>query len=106
MNNNEPLIIERELNAPIEKVWSAIVDKSAMKKWGFDVKDFRPEVGFEFRFEARNNDMVFKHVCVVKEVIPGKKLSYSWRYEGYEGDSLVTYELFPENGKTRVRLTH
>jgi uncharacterized protein YndB with AHSA1/START domain len=40
------------------------------------------------------------------EVIPSEKLKYSWRYKGYEGDSFVTFELFDENGKTRVRLTH
>lgn len=35
-----------------------------------------------------------------------KKLSYSWRYEGYEGNSEVTFELFPEEGGTKLRLTH
>jgi uncharacterized protein YndB with AHSA1/START domain len=34
-------------------------------------------------------------------------LSYSWRYEGFEGDSLVTFQLFEEGaGRTRLRLTH
>ena len=40
------------------------------------------------------------------EVINQKKLSYTWRYDGYEGDSLVTFELFKEGDKTRVKLTH
>jgi len=39
-------------------------------------------------------------------VIEGKKLAYSWRYEEYEGDSLVTFELFEEGEKTRLKLTH
>ena len=106
MNNNEPIIVERIINTSVEKVWKALTDKESMRKWGFDVSDFRPEVGFEFRMEARKDDMVFKHVCVVKEVVPNTKLSYSWRYEGYKGDSLVTFELFDEDGKTKVRLTH
>jgi len=38
--------------------------------------------------------------------VEGKKISYSWRYDGYEGSSLVTFELFDEGGKTRVKLTH
>jgi len=38
--------------------------------------------------------------------VPGKKLAYSWKYKGHVGDSLVTYELFPEGKKTRVKLTH
>ena len=35
-----------------------------------------------------------------------KKIAYSWRYAGEEGDSLVTFELFPEGDKTRLKLTH
>ena len=104
---NEPLVIERILNAPVSKVWDAITDKNVIRKFGFDIADFKPEVGFEFRFDAtKNKDMIFRHICVVKEVVPGKKLSYSWRYEGYAGDSLVSFELFAERDKTRLRLTH
>ena len=40
------------------------------------------------------------------EVIPKKRLTYSWRYDGYEGNSFVTFELFPEGNKTRVKLSH
>ncbi len=36
----------------------------------------------------------------------GEKLQYSWRYDGYEGNSFVTFELFAEGDKTRVKLTH
>jgi uncharacterized protein YndB with AHSA1/START domain len=39
-------------------------------------------------------------------VVPGKKLQYSWRYEGHEGNSFVTFELFDEGDKTRLKLTH
>ena len=105
--NNEPLIIERVLNAPAGKVWDAITDKNVIRQFGFDITEFKPEVGFEFRFDAvKNKDITFRHICVVKEVLPGKKLSYSWRYEGYAGDSLVTFELFAEGDKTRLLLTH
>ena len=46
------------------------------------------------------------HLCKVTEVVPGKKLAYSWRYDGYPGDSLVTFELFETGEKTRLKLTH
>jgi uncharacterized protein YndB with AHSA1/START domain len=39
-------------------------------------------------------------------VVKGKKLSYSWRYEGYAGNSELSFELFDEGGKTKMRLTH
>ncbi len=102
----EPLIKEIKLNAPISKVWEAITDKEQMKKWYFDLVDFRPEVGFEFQFEGGDANKSYLHLCKVTEVIEGRKLTYSWRYDGYEGNSFVTWELFDENGKTRLKLTH
>ena len=103
---SEPFVIERTYNAPIEKVWQAITDKQAMKQWYFDLKEFKPEVGFEFQFEGGPDDKTYLHFCKVTEVVSGRKLTYSWRYDGYEGNSFVTWELFPEGHKTRLKLTH
>jgi uncharacterized protein YndB with AHSA1/START domain len=103
---NEPIVIERTLHAPVAKVWQAITDNNEMKKWYFNLPEFKPEVGFEFRFDGGTDDRIYHHVCVITEVIPGKKLQHSWRYDGYEGISYVTFELFAEGDKTRVRLTH
>ena len=104
--NSEPFVIERTYNAPIEKVWHAITNKQAMKQWYFDLKEFKPEVGFEFQFEGGPDDKTYLHLCKVTEVVSGRKLTYSWRYDGYEGNSFVTWELFPEGQKTRLKLTH
>jgi uncharacterized protein YndB with AHSA1/START domain len=101
-----PLTIERTYQAPTEKVWRALTSAEAMKQWYFDIKEFKPEVGFEFEFSGACEGGKYLHRCKVTEVIPGKKLAYSWRYEGYEGESLVTIELFPEGDQTRLRLTH
>ena len=106
MNKIEPFVTERVYNAPVEKVWKAITDKDDMKKWYFDIAEFNPVVGFEFQFEGQNEERVYLHLCKIEEVIVNKKLKYSWRYEGYSGKSFVTFELFDENGKTRLRLTH
>jgi uncharacterized protein YndB with AHSA1/START domain len=103
---NEQFVIERTYNAPIGKVWEAITDKNDMKQWYFDIAEFKPEVGFEFQFEGRKDDKCYIHLCKITEVIVGRKLTYSWRYEGYEGNSFVTFELFAEGDKTRLKLTH
>ena len=102
----EPLVVEHVLNAPVATVWTAITNKEGFKHWYFDVDDFRPQVGFQFQFSGEDKGVTFLHHCKVMEVVPEKKLAYSWRYEGYEGDSLVTWELFPEGQGTRVKLTH
>ncbi len=103
---HEPFVIERTYNAPIEKVWKSITDKKEMKQWYFDIAEFKPEVGFEFQFEGTNDGRTYLHLCKVTDVIVGKKLRHSWRYAGYEGNSFVTFELFPEGKATRLKLTH
>lgn len=104
--NTEPFVIEQIYNAPVDKVWEAITDRDKMKEWYFDLAEFRAEEGFEFRFEGGPDDRKYLHLCKVTEVIPGKKLQYSWRYDGYEGNSFVTWELFAEGEQTRLKLTH
>jgi uncharacterized protein YndB with AHSA1/START domain len=46
------------------------------------------------------------HVWKVTEVVPGRKISYSWNYPEKIGDSTVSWELFAEGKTTRLRLVH
>ena len=104
---NEPFVFERTYNATASKVWQAITNKDDMRNWYFDLPEFRAEPGFEFEFSAgRDEGHQYLHACRVIEVVPGKKLTYTWRYPGYDGNSFVTFELFEEQNGTRVRLTH
>lgn len=103
---NAPLVIERTFDAPAARVWQAITDTNDMRRWYFDIKEFRPEPGFAFRAEAEHEGVRWMHLFRVTEVIPGRKLAYSWRFDGYAGESLATFELFPEGNRTRLRLTH
>jgi len=105
-NLGEAVVIERTFNAPIAKVWRAITDVDQMRAWYFDLKEFKPEVGFEFEFSVEHEGMTHHHLCRVTEVVPQKKIAYTWRYKGEAGDSLVTLELFAEDDNTRVKLTH
>jgi len=104
--SSDQFVIERTYDAPIAKVWKAITDKDEMKKWYFDLAAFEAEVGFEFQFLGGSEEKKYLHLCKVTDVVPGKKITYSWRYDGYEGISYVTFELFDENNKTRLKLTH
>lgn len=105
--DHRPVVIEAKFNSSPENVWEAVTVNEKMKVWYFDLKEFRPEVGFEFRFLAgEKEDKQYLHICKITEVIPGKKIVYSWRYDGYEGISFVSFELFPEGEGTRLKLTH
>ncbi len=103
----QPFVIERTYNAPAEKVWKAITEKDRMKQWYFHLEEFKPEVGFEFSFAGKGrNGEDYIHLCKITEVIEGKKLTYSWSYKDHPGMSYVTFELFADDDKTTVRLTH
>jgi uncharacterized protein YndB with AHSA1/START domain len=105
-NLTEAVVIERTFNAAVARVWEALTDADEMRVWYFDLKEFKPEVGFEFEFTVEHEGTRYHHLCKITEVIPQKKIAYTWRYAGEEGDSLVTFELFPEGDKTRLKLTH
>jgi uncharacterized protein YndB with AHSA1/START domain len=102
----KPVVIERTVNAPASMVWRAITDRDQLKEWYFDLEEFKPEVGFEFHFFGGPADRSYKHLCKITEVITNQKLTYSWRYDGYEGHSFVSFELIAVGEKTTLRLTH
>jgi uncharacterized protein YndB with AHSA1/START domain len=102
----EAVVIERTFAASVARVWKALTDVEDMRRWYFDLKEFKPEVGFEFEFMVEHEGMKYHHLCKITEVTPPKKLAYTWRYKGHEGDSLVTFELFADGDKTRLKLTH
>tara|TARA_R110002050_G_scaffold56861_3_gene127923 strand:- start:417 stop:842 length:426 start_codon:yes stop_codon:yes gene_type:complete len=102
----KPVTVEAEYNAPVSKVWKALTDKAEMKQWYFDIAEFKPEPGFKFQFMGGTEDNQYLHKCEIIEVIPQQKLSYTWQYDGYAGNSLVTFHLYAEGSKTRVVLTH
>ena len=103
----QPFTMERTFNAPVKDVWRAITEKDLMKQWYFDLPEFKAEVGFRFQFTGGPGpEKQYLHICEITEVIPEKKLKHSWRYDGYEGTSFLSFELLAEGKKTRLKLTH
>ncbi|POY38306.1 SRPBCC domain-containing protein [Solitalea longa] len=104
---NNPVIVEKTFNAPIEEVWEALTDKEKMKQWYFDIVDFKPKISHEFHFLAGPENKQYLHICRITDLFPLKKLAYTWRFEGYDGNSKVNFELFNEGpSSTRLKLTH
>ena len=100
------IVLERTFNAPVARVWKALTDVDQMRQWYFDLKEFKPEVGFEFGFVVEHEGNTYDHRCRITEVIPPKKIAYTLRYHGHEGESRVTFELFAKGDQTRLKLTH
>jgi uncharacterized protein YndB with AHSA1/START domain len=104
--NAEPIQIEKIFDASAATIWEALTNKDIMKQWYFDLEEFKPEVGFEFRFPGGPDGKSYTHICTVISAVQERQLAYTWRYEGYPGISTVTFDLHPETNKTRFRLTH
>ena len=102
----KPIRIEGLFNAPIAKLWQALTNKAEMKLWYFDIAAFEPEIDFEFEFTAGTDEKKYRHLCKVTTVIPGNTIAYNWRYDGYEGNSNVCFELSEAGTQTKLTLTH
>ncbi|WP_299190329.1 SRPBCC domain-containing protein [uncultured Aquimarina sp.] len=103
---DDPIIIEEYYNASEEKVWRAITGVKEMKFWFFEaIKSFKAEVGFKTQFLVQVEDRNYTHCWEVTEVIPIKKITYTWSYIEYPGDAFVTFELFKTDHQTRLKLS-
>ncbi|WP_378173275.1 SRPBCC domain-containing protein [Aquimarina sp. SS2-1] len=101
-----PITVEETFTVSIDKVWKAITDVKEMRLWFFDtIESFIPEVGFETQFLVQVEDRKYTHCWKITEVIPNKKITYTWSYEEYPGDAYVTFELFKEDEGTRLILS-
>ncbi|PKF73901.1 SRPBCC domain-containing protein [Chryseobacterium sp. PMSZPI] len=104
---NTPITIQYKINASPEKIWKVLTDKNEMKSWYFDIQDFEPKVGKVFNFYEPGGENRFRHQCEILEIIPNEKLKHTWSYPDYsDAKTIVTWELFPEDKGTLVKLTH
>ena len=97
---------------PIEQVWEYLTKPELMEMWLMK-NNFQPIIGFDFEFRTNpipslNVDGVF--YCKVIEIIPFKKLSYSWKSGPGDGkfilDSVVVWKLQPKDKGTELFLEH
>jgi uncharacterized protein YndB with AHSA1/START domain len=96
--------IEREAVYPHspERVWRDLVDPAELAAWLMPT-DFVPEVGTEFVLETGNAEVGTIRGEVL-ELDEPRRLRCRW--SGGFGDTVVTFELFPEGGGTRLRVRH
>jgi uncharacterized protein YndB with AHSA1/START domain len=97
---------------PPEVVWEYLTNAELMGLWLMK-NDFQPIIGHDFQFRTNpipslNYDGIF--YCKVLEIVPFKKLSYSWKGGPGEGkialDSVVVWKLEPKDKGTELFLEH
>jgi uncharacterized protein YndB with AHSA1/START domain len=99
-----PLVKEFYYDVPMEEVWRALTTKEEMKRWYFpQLQNFEPVVGFEFQFQKDGAE--YQKEWKVTKVITGKTFAHTWAYKGYPGTSEVQFDLFPEEDRTRLKVT-
>lgn len=102
-----PIFVEQTFDVSIDQLWAAITELDQMKQWFFNsIEAFEPRVGFETTFIVENEGRIFPHLWKITAVEPPKSITYNWQYEGYEGNSFVTFELSEQTNYSTLRLTH
>jgi uncharacterized protein YndB with AHSA1/START domain len=97
---------------PKEAVWEYLTKSELLEQWLMK-NDFQPVVGHEFQFKTNPiPSLDFDGICYcrVLEIIPFKKLSYSWKGGPREGeitlDSMVVWTLVASDKGTELFLEH
>jgi uncharacterized protein YndB with AHSA1/START domain len=104
---DEPVIVEQTFDASIDTVWNAITVLEQMRQWYFEnIPSFKAEVGFKTQFNVISEGRNFLHMWEIREVVPLKRISYSWRFKEYAGEGLVVFELSAQNDLTMLKLTN
>lgn len=95
-----------------EAVWEYLTNAGLMELWLMK-NDFKPIVGHDFKFSVKpvpSLDFDGIVYCKVLEIVPFKKLSYSWKLGPGDGtinlDSVVKWELQPKDNGTQLLLDH
>lgn len=100
------IVIGRTISAPPAQVWRALTDSAALKQWLPFMAGFKLVVGNELRFKlGRDAEHQYQHVSKIIEFVKERKLVYGWRYDGYDGDARVTFELEPIGNSTKLKLS-
>jgi uncharacterized protein YndB with AHSA1/START domain len=86
--HDDAVVVECDLDAPLDRVWTALTDPGLVETW------LAPrEAGVE--------------LGEMRDVEPGRRLSYDWREaEGAGLDSVVTFTLTETEDGVRLRIVH
>lgn len=85
---------------PPAAVWKALTDPKLLARW-WAAGDIRPVVGHRFNLEMGQWG---RQPCEVVAVQPERLLCFRFATDAL--DTTLSWELIPENGGTRLKLTH
>lgn len=103
---------ETTINAPVNKVWSALTDPAMIKQYMFGtLVTSKWEKGSDITWEGEFKGKKYKDEGQIIDIVPNEKLIYT-HYSPLSGEEdrpenyhTVSIGLKPSNGKTKVTLT-
>lgn len=102
---SERIVVEALVNAPVERAWEAYTDSAHIMQWNHASEDWhcpsatndaRTGGAFSFRMEAKDGSAGFDFAGTYDEVVPQKKISYTF------GGRKAEVAFAPEGEATRV----
>jgi uncharacterized protein YndB with AHSA1/START domain len=103
--NRRSIRFEREYDAAVEDVWSAVTEPDRLRRWlavGGAVLEPRTGGRFEVRMTPGEEETAWGTVLAFE---PPRLLEVEWRYEG-EDESVLRIELEPRGDSTLLVLDH
>ena len=97
-----------DIDMPKEKVWESLTDKEKLRKWwGEKNIKMEPRMDGEFHQSQTKNDgtLISTHGTVIMVVL-NHRLSFTWKRDDWDGETLVTFYLLPQNEKTKLYFLH
>ncbi len=97
---------------PPEVVWEYLTKAELIEQWLMP-NDFQLILGYDFRFVVKpmpSLDLDGIAYCKILEIVPFRKLTYSWKAGPGEGkislDSIVEWTFVPKDNGTELQLVH
>ena len=102
--------LETHINAPPEKVWQSLATTAGMKAW-LGPDQYEGRLGAQFVMNVTEGDNQYRMFGEVITFDPPNELAFTWQEEHvgvriWPAATTVTVTLTPEDGGTRVTLTH
>ena len=90
----------------LPRVWAALTTAAALREWLME-SDFEPSLGRRFTFRCPPGPGIRGYVeCTVLELEPMRRIVWSWLATDTGEPTVVTIELEPAGGGTRLTLRH
>lgn len=105
--SDPPVIVEKFVEVPIEKLWNSVTDLAQMQEWFFgELTEFRPEIGFTTGFTVDHAGKSYIHQWKLTEVTAPSRMVIDWQYKDCDGRGLVEWDLASLEAGSTITVTN